>query len=63
MKRRTSVTDRRRVSPIALTLAALLVLTGCTSMNTDEVQDRLAAASDLGGALVEVQHPGLPANE
>lgn len=32
-------------------------------MNTDDVRDRLVAATDLNGALVEVQRPGLPTNE
>lgn len=55
--------NRRRTPRVALALAALLVLTGCSAMDTDDVQSRLAAASDLSGALVEVQHPGLPTNE
>lgn len=37
-----------------------LTMTGCSGMNEADVSERLVAATDLNGAMVEVQHPGVP---
>jgi len=61
---RTRVAERARIALAALVAIGLLGLTGCSAdMNTTDVQDRLVAATDLNGALVEVQHPGAPWND
>ncbi|KXZ61880.1 MAG: hypothetical protein BGN98_06205 [Microbacterium sp. 69-7] len=48
---------------MAATAVLALILTGCSGMNEKDVSDRLGREAGLNGALVEVQHPGLPTNE
>lgn len=42
--------------------AVITLMTGCGSMNEQDVAQRLAEAARLNGAIVEVQHPDAPWN-
>ncbi|WP_282837899.1 hypothetical protein [Microbacterium flavum] len=44
-------------------ITAMLILTGCSSVNEDDLSERLTASASIAvfnGATVEVQHPGAP---
>lgn len=54
--------DRTRWA-LASLVAAVLILTGCSAVNEDDLSERLTASASIAvfnGATVEVQHPGAP---
>lgn len=47
---------------VAVVALTTVTMTGCSAVDERDVSDRLAAAADLNGAIVEIQHPGAPWN-
>lgn len=47
---------------VALAMAAIaaLILTGCSSVNEEDLSERLTASTTINAAIVQVQHPGAP---